>query len=187
MNKAELIDRVAERLELNRKQAQDAVEEVIGSIQQAVASGEKVAITGFGIFEKASRRARTGRNPSTGAIVKIKATHVPRFRAGAEFKSVVKTGRAAAAKKAAPVKKAVAKQAAAVKKAAPAKKAPAKKAPAKKAPAKKAPAKKAPAKKAPAKKAPAKKAPAKKAPAKKAPAKKAPAKKAPAKKASAKK
>ena len=159
MNKAELIDKVAERLEVSRKQAADAVDEVISSITEAVAQGERVAITGFGIFEKVERKARTGRNPMSGAIVKIKATNVPKFRPGAEFKLVVSSGRASAAKRVA-----------AAKKAATGAKAPAKKAPAKKAPAKKAPAKKttSAARKAPAKKAPAKKAPAKKAPAKKA-------------------
>ena len=83
MNKAELIDKVAERLEVSRKQAAEAVDEVIASITDAVAQGERVAITGFGIFEKVERKARTGRNPLTGAIVKIKATNVPKFRPGA--------------------------------------------------------------------------------------------------------
>ena len=98
MNKAELIDKVAERLEVSRKQAAEAVDEVIASITDAVAQGERVAITGFGIFEKVERKARTGRNPLTGAIVKIKATNVPKFRPGAEFKLVVSSGRATAAR-----------------------------------------------------------------------------------------
>lgn len=139
MNKAELIDALAAKLDGSKKQAAEAVEAVFDEIQQAVATGEKVAITGFGVFEKADRAARTARNPRTGATVKVKATSVPKFRAGSEFKAVVASGgkKRAAAKKAAPAKKAVAK------KAAPAKKAVAKKAPAKKAVAKKAPAKRA--------------------------------------------
>ena len=153
MNKAELIDALAVKLDGSKKQAAEAVEAVFDAIQNAVAAGEKVAITGFGVFEKANRAARTARNPRTGATVKVKATSVPKFRAGSEFKAVV-----AGKKKAAPAKKAVAKKA-------PAKKAVAKKAPVKKA----APVKRA----APAKKVVAKRAPAKKAPAKKAPAKKA--------------
>lgn len=172
MNKTELIDQVAEQLDLSRKAAAEAVETVVDSITEAVAKGERVAITGFGVFENVERKAKTGRNPLTGAIIKIKATKVPRFRPGAEFKLSVKSGRITVKKKAAAKKTA-------------AKKAPAKNAAAKKAPAKKVSAKKAPAKKTAAKKAPAKKAPAKKAPAKKAPAKKT-AKKSTAKRAAKK-
>ena len=181
MNKAQLIEQVSERLETSRKEASDAVEAVFESISEAVAEGERVAISGFGIFEQAFRNARTGRNPRTGETVKIAAITLPKFRPGQEFKTLV-AGAKKAAKKA-PAKKAAVKKAAA-KKAAPVKAAAKKAAPAKKAAAKKAaPAKKAAAKKAaPAKKAAAKKAPAKKAPAKKAPAKKSAAKKAPAKK-----
>ena len=202
MNKSQLIDALAARYEGNRKQAQHALDSVLDTITREVAKGEKVAITGFGSFEKRVREARWVRNPQTGARIKAKKTAVPKFTAGADLKNVVSgakklpkltlaAGTAAAkkttaaakkaspAKKAAPAKKAPAKKAPAAKKAAPAKKAAAKKAPAKKAPAKKAPAA---AKKAPATKTTAKKAPAKKAAAKKAPAKKATAKKAPAKK-----
>jgi DNA-binding protein HU-beta len=199
VNKSQLIDALAARYEGNRKAAQQALESVLDTITREVARGEKVAITGFGSFEKRVREARWVRNPQTGARIKAKKTAVPKFTAGADLKNVVSGAKklpklaATVTKAAVPAKKAPAKAAAPAKKAA-AKKAPAKKAPAKKAAAKKtAPAKKAaPAKKtavakAPAKKAPAKKAPAKKAPAKKAPAKKAPAKKAPAKKAPAKK
>ena len=206
MNKSQLIDALAARYEGNRKQAQHALDSVLDTITREVAKGEKVAITGFGSFEKRVREARWVRNPQTGARIKAKKTAVPKFTAGADLKNVVSgakklpkltlaAGTAAAkkttaaakkaspAKKAAPAKKAPAKKAPAAKKAAPAKKAAAKKAPAKKAPAKKAPAA---AKKAPATKTTAKKAPAKKAAAKKAPAKKATAKKAPAKKAAKK-
>ena len=145
MNKAELIDLVAERLELSRKAASEAVEAVVDSITQSVSNGERVAITGFGVFERVERAARTGRNPLTGTIVKIKATSVPKFRPGAEFKAVVSGQRKVAKTRVAAAKTAVKKAT---------KKAPAKKAAAKKA-AKKAPAKKTAAKKT-AKKAPAK-------------------------------
>jgi DNA-binding protein HU-beta len=187
VNKSQLVDALATRFDGNRKAAQHALESVLDTITREVAKGEKVAITGFGSFEKRIREARWVRNPQTGARMKAKKTAVPKFSAGQDLKNIVsgakKLPKVAAAAAAPAAKKATS----AAKKAAPAKKAPAKKAPAKKAPAKKAPAKKAPAKKAPAKKAPAKKAPAKKAPAKKATAKKATAKKAPAKKATAKK
>jgi DNA-binding protein HU-beta len=203
VNKSQLIDALADRFEGSRKDAAHALDAVLDTITRQVAKGEKVAITGFGSFEKAVRNARWVRNPQTGERVKTKKKAVPKFSAGADLKNVVsgakklaplpkpakkaaapakKAATTAAKKAAAPAKKAAST---AKKAAAPAKKAAAavKKAPAKKAPAKKAPVKKASAKKAPAKKAPVKKAPAKKAPAKKAPAKKAPAKKAPAKKA----
>jgi DNA-binding protein HU-beta len=157
-NKAQFIETLAERLDGDKKRAAAALDAVIDTIYAAIAKGEKVALTGFGSFEKRERAARLARNPATGESVKVKKTSVPAFRAGAEFKAITSGARKVA-------------------------KAAAKKAPAKKAAAAKAPAKKAPAAKAPAKKAaPAKKtAPAKKAAATKAPAKKAAAKKAPAK------
>jgi DNA-binding protein HU-beta len=172
VNKAQLIDRLSAPLG-SKKAAQDAVDGVIEHITRALVAGERVAITGFGVFTKEARPARMGRNPRTGESVKIKKTSVPKFKAGQSLKDVVsgknKLAKAPAATKAAPAKKtAPAKKAAPVKKAAVKKAAPAKTA----APAKKVVAKKvAPAKKA----APAKKVVAKKA----APAKTA----APAKKA----
>jgi DNA-binding protein HU-beta len=202
VNKSQLIDALAVRYEGNRKAAAHALESVLDTITREVAKGEKVAITGFGSFEKRVREARWVRNPQTGARIKAKKTSVPKFSAGADLKNVVSGAKklpkltvaaaAPAAKKASvPAKKAAAAATkAATRKAAPAKKATAKKAaPAKKATAKKAaPAKKATAKKAaPAKKATASKTTAKKAPAKKTAAKKAPAKKTAAKKTTAKK
>src|SRR3954454_3327284 len=89
VNKAELIDAIAERLGADKRAANNAVEAVLDTITRAVASGEKVAITGFGVFEKQVRKARTGRNPQTGATVKIKATSVPKFRPASTFKEVV--------------------------------------------------------------------------------------------------
>ncbi len=201
MNKSQLIDQLSARFEGNRKQAAHALESVLDTITREVAKGEKVAITGFGSFEKRIRDARWVRNPRTGERIKAKKTAIPKFSAGADLKAVVSGAKklpkltlaaaasgakaAAPSKKAAPAKKAPAKKAPAKK--ATATKTAAKKAPAKKTAAKKAPAKKTAAKKAPAKKTAAKKAPAKKTAAKKAPAKKTAAKKAPAKKSAAKK
>ena len=88
MNKAQLIDRLSTQLG-SKKAANDAVEAVIDTVTRAVASGERVAITGFGVFEKVARPARTGRNPRTGAAVKIKKTSVPKFKPGQSFKDVV--------------------------------------------------------------------------------------------------
>jgi DNA-binding protein HU-beta len=147
VNKAELIDAVADRLGHSKRDVTAIVDAFIDDTKRAVAKGEKVAISGFGVFEAQARKARLGRNPRTGETVKIKATKLPKFRPGAEFKAVVsgakKVAAPAAAKKAAPAKKAAAKKA-------PAKKAAAKKV-VKKAPAKKAAAKKV-VKKAPARK-----------------------------------
>ena len=138
MNKAELIDAVAARLGLSKREVGDVLETALDEVKRGVAKGDRVALSGFGVFERAERKARTGRNPRTGEAVKIKATKLPKFRAGAEFKATVSGAKKAApVKKAAPAKKAAVKKApakkAAVKKAAPAKKAVAKKAPAKKA------------------------------------------------------
>jgi DNA-binding protein HU-beta len=136
-NKAQFIELVARRLEGDKKRAQQAVEAVIDEVQAQVARGERVVLTGFGIFEKRVRAARMARNPATGAQVRVKKTAVPAFRAGAEFKAVTSGAKKVAkapAKKASVARKTAAK--------APATKAAAKKAPAKKATAK-APAKKA--------------------------------------------
>lgn len=178
MNKSELIDAIAAHpAVVDKKTAAAVLEATLTEIQNAVTKGDKVSLTGFGVFERRARAARMARNPRTGEAVKVKKTTVPAFRPGAGFKETVATGKTPAAP---------AKKAAAAKKAAPAKKATAAKtAPAKKTAAKTAPAKKATVKKTVAKAAPAKKtvaATARKT-ATKAVAKKAPAKKAPAKKA----
>ena len=191
MNKSQLIDTLAARFEGNRKQAAHALESVLDTITREVAKGEKVAITGFGSFEKRIRDARWVRNPRTGERIKAKKTAIPKFSAGADLKAVVSGAKKlpkltlAAAASGAKAASGTAKKASA-KKAAPAKKAATKTtSTAKKAPAKKAAATKTATKSA-AKKAPAKKTAAKKAPAKKTATKSA-AKKAPAKKSTAKK
>jgi DNA-binding protein HU-beta len=89
VNRAELIDAIRDRLAVDKRSAESAVDAVLDTIQRAVAAGEKVALTGFGVFEKVDRAARTGRNPRTGASVKIKKTSVPKFRPGSQFKGVV--------------------------------------------------------------------------------------------------
>lgn len=125
MNKAELIDAVTGRGDVSKREVTEIVDAFIEEIKKSVVRGDKVAISGFGIFEAQARKARLGRNPRTGETVKIKATKLPKFRPGAEFKAVVSGAKKiapAAPKKAAP-KKAVAKKAAP-------KKAAAKKAPA---------------------------------------------------------
>ena len=140
MNKADLIDNVSNRLGHSKKDVTDIVDAFLHETKKAVAKGNKVAVAGFGVFESSARKARMGRNPRTGEAVKIKATKLPKFRPGAEFKGVV----SGAKKIVDPSASKPASKASTAKKAA--KKAPAKKAAAKKT-AKKAPAKKAAAKK----------------------------------------
>ena len=174
MNKSQLIDTLAGRFEGNRKQAAHALEAVLDTITREVAKGEKVAITGFGSFEKRIRDARWVRNPRTGERIKAKKTAIPKFSAGADLKAVVSGAKklpkltiakaattartATGTAKKAPAKKATTATTAAKKTTGTAKKTTAKKAPAAKSTAKKAtPAKKTTAKKAPAKKTTAKK------------------------------
>jgi DNA-binding protein HU-beta len=87
-NKAQFIELLAERLDGDRKRAAAALDAVIDSVYATVARGEKVAITGFGVFERRDRAARTARNPATGATVNVAASRVPAFRPGAEFKAI---------------------------------------------------------------------------------------------------
>ena len=89
MNRAELIDAIRDRMGVDKRHAETAVDAVFDTIQRAVAQGEKVALSGFGVFEKVDRAARTGRNPRTGETVKVKKTSVPKFRPGTQFKGVV--------------------------------------------------------------------------------------------------
>jgi DNA-binding protein HU-beta len=88
MNKRDLIDAISARLG-GKKSATEAVNAVLETIQSAVANGDKVAITGFGVFEKSERPARTARNPATGATIEVPKSSVPKFRAGADFKALV--------------------------------------------------------------------------------------------------
>lgn len=97
MNKRDLIDALSGRLG-DKKHATEALNAVLDTIQSAVASGDKVAITGFGVFEKSERPARTARNPATGAPIQVAASSVPKFRPGADFKTLVNNGGKAHAK-----------------------------------------------------------------------------------------
>jgi len=87
-NKAQLIEALSERLG-DKKVASQAVDGLVDIIIRTVNKGEKVNITGFGVFEKRARAARTARNPRTGEAVKVKKTNVPAFRAGTTFKDVI--------------------------------------------------------------------------------------------------
>jgi DNA-binding protein HU-beta len=87
-NKAQLIEALSERLG-DKKVAAEAVDGLVDIIIRTVNKGEKVNITGFGVFEKRARAARLARNPRTGEPVRVKKTNVPAFRAGTTFKEVI--------------------------------------------------------------------------------------------------
>ena len=140
MNKAQLVEALSTRLGEDKKRTAATVDALLDTVYRTVQKGEKVALTGFGVFEKRDRAARTARNPATGEKVRVKKTSVPAFRAGQEFKNVVngskklpKIAPAKAAAKATPTKSTTTRTTAA--------KATAAKAPARKTAAKSAPAK----------------------------------------------
>ena len=84
MNKAELITSMAEKSQLTKKDAESALKAFIDSVQEALESGEKVQLIGFGTFETRERAAREGRNPRTKETITIPASTVPVFKAGKE-------------------------------------------------------------------------------------------------------
>jgi len=90
MNKTDLIQMVAEKTALSKKDSEKAVNAVLDGIMETVAGGDKVQIIGFGTFEKRDRAAKIGRNPSTGEQIEIPATSVPAFKAGKAFKERMK-------------------------------------------------------------------------------------------------
>ena len=104
MNKSELIEALATRVDISKAAAGNAIDALVEIITTTVAKGDDVALVGFGTFKAAKRAARTGRNPATGAALKIAATTLPKFTAGATFKAVV-AGKKAVAKKPAAKKK----------------------------------------------------------------------------------
>jgi DNA-binding protein HU-beta len=89
LNKSELIESVAKSTGGSKKAVSDTIEATLSTIQKQVKSGNKVTIPGFGTFERRNRSARTARNPRTGEAIKVKASKVPAFKAGAGFKSLV--------------------------------------------------------------------------------------------------
>lgn len=93
MNKTELIDTIARRTGEPKRAVAGVVEEFIDQVQRAVKKGDRVSLTGFGVFSQRKRAARTARNPRTGEEVQVKATKVPAFRPGASFKTYVAGGR----------------------------------------------------------------------------------------------
>lgn len=91
MNKAELIEAIAEGAGITKSQANMAMDSMTDAIVGALQKGDRVTLVGFGTFSVSERAARNGRNPQTGATIKIKATKVAKFKAGKEFSTAVKT------------------------------------------------------------------------------------------------
>lgn len=111
LTKADLIDSVAAETELSKRQSGEIVDMILDEIKTALQKGDRVALTPFGSFVVRQRKAREGRNPKTGAKIKIAARKVPAFVAGKALKEAVGGARGnAAAKKKAPAKKTAAKK-----------------------------------------------------------------------------
>ena len=89
MTKIELIDQVAEKVDLSKKEVERILETMIGAVQGALKAGEKVSVTGLGTFIVKERKARIARNPKTGAQVQVPAKKSPKFKPGKELKEIV--------------------------------------------------------------------------------------------------
>ena len=89
MNKADLMDRIAAGSRINKTQAATAIDTLVDSVTGALRKGDRVALVGFGTFSVSQRRARNGRNPQTGAVIKIAARKVAKFTPGAELRKAV--------------------------------------------------------------------------------------------------
>lgn len=89
MNKEELVKEISKKTKVSQKQAGEVLSATLDVIQKTVSKGKKVTLVGFGTFESRKRAARTGRNPRTGATMKIPAKTVPAFSAGKKFKELV--------------------------------------------------------------------------------------------------
>lgn len=89
MNKAELVAKIASDADITKTQANAALDSFTTTVQKTLKSGDKVTLVGFGTFSVTKRAARTGRNPQTGAPLKIKAKKVARFKAGKELSSKI--------------------------------------------------------------------------------------------------
>jgi len=94
MNKAELIEQIAKDSGINKKQAGETLESFTGAVVSTLKKGDTVTLVGFGTFSVSNRAARNGRNPQTGATIKIKARKVPKFKAGKDFSVKIAGGKA---------------------------------------------------------------------------------------------
>jgi DNA-binding protein HU-beta len=89
MNKAELIAKIAEDAGVTKTQANAALDAFTDAVQKTLKKGDKVTLVGFGTFSVSKRAARNGRNPQTGAVIKIKAKKVAKFKAGKELSAKI--------------------------------------------------------------------------------------------------
>ena len=89
MNKADVIEHIAQAAEISKSAAERAVDAVVGAVKTSLKKDDAVTLVGFGTFYVGKRAARTGRNPRTGAEIKIKAARVPKFRAGKALKDAI--------------------------------------------------------------------------------------------------
>ncbi|RCJ42517.1 DNA-binding protein [Nostoc punctiforme NIES-2108] len=89
MNKGELVDAVAAKTNITKKQADEIISAFLSVVTEAVANGEKITLVGFGSFERRDRSEREGRNPKTNEPMTIPATKVPAFSAGKQFREKV--------------------------------------------------------------------------------------------------
>ncbi len=89
MNKTELIDHIAKNADISKAAAGRALDSIVSAVKVTLKKGNPVTLVGFGTFSVAKRAARAGRNPKTGAAIKIKAAKVPKFRAGKALKDAV--------------------------------------------------------------------------------------------------
>lgn len=89
MNKSELVDAIASKASVSKKDADSVLNALVDTVVEAVSSGNKVTLVGFGTFESRQRQAREGLNPSIGKLIQIPATMVPAFSAGKVFKEKV--------------------------------------------------------------------------------------------------
>jgi DNA-binding protein HU-beta len=89
VNKADLIEQIAQAAEISKSAAERAVDALVNSVKASLRKGEDVTLVGFGTFYASTRAARTGRNPRTGEAVEIKAAKLPKFRAGKALKDAI--------------------------------------------------------------------------------------------------
>jgi len=90
MSREELIQKIAREAKLNKTQADKALRATLDGITSSLKKGKKVSFVGFGTFTVGKRKARMGRNPQTGATIRIAAARVPKFKAGKQLKDAVK-------------------------------------------------------------------------------------------------
>lgn len=89
MNKSELVDQIAASAEISKAAAARALDAAVGAVTTALGKGDTVTLVGFGTFYVGERAGRSGRNPRTGAAIKIKAAKVPKFRPGKGLKDAI--------------------------------------------------------------------------------------------------